>query len=171
MILIVIIFSSLFSASLQEAYDASAPLDGYDKYVLLDPDSIYYGGLGLYEGNIMINGQGAIIDLQSGSGIWIYGDEYYPCNLDIRYSSIINGEYYGLSFGGTSTGTVENCNFINNDMGVKLYDNSNVSIANTNFINNITYALGIYTEEPICSISYCNAWNNGEYDFMENCPG
>ena len=56
-------------------------------------------------------------------------------------------------------------------MGIKLYDNSNVIISNTNFINNITYGLGIYTEEPICNISYCNSWNNGEYDFMENCPG
>ena len=44
-------------------------------------------------------------------------------------------------------------------------------IENSNFIENYTYGLGIYTENPICSISYCNSWNNGEYDFMENCPG
>ena len=62
-------------------------------------------------------------------------------------------------------------NFINNDMGIKLYDNSNVIINNSNFINNTTYGLGIYTEDPICNISYCNSWNNGEYDYMENCPG
>ena len=156
---------------MQEAYDNATSLNGYDKYLILNPDSTYYGGLGLYEGNVMIDGQGAMIDLESGGGIWIYADQYYPCNLDIRYSTIINGAYYGLSFGGTSTGTIENCNLINNDMGIKLYDNSNVEITNTNFINNLTYGIGIYTEEPICNISYSNSWNNGEYDYMENCPG
>ena len=141
------------------------------KYIILDSDSIYYGGLGLYEGNIFIDGHGAVIDLEFGNGIWIYADEYYPCSLEIKYCTIINGQYYGLSFGGTSVGNIENCNFINNDMGVKLYDQSSVSINNSNFINNITYGIGIYTEEPICNISYSNAWNNGEYDYMENCPG
>ena len=55
--------SFLFSVSLQEAYDNASPLYEYDKYVVLNPDSIYYGGLGLYEGNVMIDGQGAVINL------------------------------------------------------------------------------------------------------------
>ena len=171
MIYIILILSILFPITLQEAYDEASSLYDYDKYIVLESDSIYYGGLGLYEGNILIDCQGAVINLQSEGGIWVYGDENYPCNLDIQYCSIINGEYYGLSFGGSSTGNVKNCNFINNDMGIKLYDYSEVNITNTNFIDNSTYGLGIYTEHPICNISYCNSWNNGEYDFMENCPG
>ena len=157
--------------TLQEAYDEASSLYGFDKYIILYSDSIYYGGLGLYEGNIFIDGHGAVIDLEFGNGIWIYADEYYPCSLEIKYCTIINGQYYGLSFGGTSVGNIENCNFINNDMGIKLYDNSNVIINNSNFINNTTYGIGIYAEDPICNISYCNSWNNGEYDYMENCPG
>lgn len=171
MFIALLLINSLFAITLQEAFDSAPAYENYDKYVVLNPDSIYYGGLGLYEGTVLIHGNGAIIDLQSQGGIWVYGDENYPCHLDIKYSSIINGEYYGISFGGTSTGTIENCNFINNDMGVKLFDHSEVHINNTNFVDNITYGLGIYTEEPICHISYCNTWNNGEYDFMENCPG
>jgi len=171
MIYLIFILTVLFPASLQEAYDNATSLNGYDKYLNLNPDSTYYGGLGLYEGEIMIDGHGAIINLEWGSGIWVYGDEYYPCNLNIKYSTIINGAYYGLSFGGTSTGSIENCNFVSNDMGVKLYDDSHVDIINTNFINNLTYGIGIYTEYPICNISYSNAWGNGEYDYMENCPG
>ena len=171
MIFILLTISILNAITLQEAFNDASSQNGYDKYLVLNPDSIYYGGLGLYEGNIFIDGQGAVIDLQSQGGIWIYGDEYYPCNLDIQFCSIINGEYYGLSFGGTSTGNIQNCNFINNDMGVKLYDYSEVNITNSNFIDNTTYGLGIYTENPICNISFCNAWENGEYDFMENCPG
>ena len=99
MILIILIISNLYAITLQEVYDNAPSTDEYDKYIVLESDSIYYGGLGLYEGNILIDGQGAVIDLQSQSGIWIYGDESYPCNLDIKYCSIINGEYYGLSFG------------------------------------------------------------------------
>ena len=171
MLLILILIGNLYAITLQEAFDNAPSYENYDKYVVLNSDSTYYGGLGLYEGNILIDGQGAVIDLQSQGGIWIYGDENYPCHLDIRYCSIVNGEYYGLSFGGLATGNIENCNFINNDMGVKLYDNSDVIINNSNFINNITYGLGIYTEDPVCNISYCNSWNNGEYDYMENCPG
>ena len=171
MIYILITLNILFSSSLQQAYDEAPSLNGYDKYVLLDPNVIYNGGLGLYEGNVMIDGQGASIDLQSGTGIWVYGTTDYPCNLDIKYCSIINGEYDGLNYAGLATGNVENCNFINNNIGVKLMDESIVDISNSNFINNTTYGLAIVTEDPICNISYCNSWNNGEYDFMENCPG
>ena len=168
---ILILVGSVYSITLQLAYDDATPYGDYDKYIQLNPDSIYYGGLGLYEGNILIDGSGSIIDLQGGGGIWIYGDDNYPCNLDIQYSSILNGGYYGISFGGEATGSVVNCNLVNNDMGIKLYDYSSVNIENCNFIDNTTYGLGIYTENPICTISYCNSWNNGEYDYMENCPG
>lgn len=171
MIYLVLILNILLSASLQETYDNATSFGEYNKYLILNPDSTYYGGLGLYEGNIMIDGQGATIDLQSGTGVWVYGTDDYPCNLDIKYCSIINGGYDGLNYAGTSTGTVENCNFINNNMGIKLMDESNVNISNSNFVNNTTYGLAIVTEIPICNISYCNSWNNGEYDFMENCPG
>ena len=122
MIYTLIILSVLFPITLQEAYDEATPLYDYDKYVVLESDSIYYGGLGLYEGNILIDCQGAVINLESQGGIWIYGDENYPCNLDIQYCSIINGEYYGLSFGGTSYGEVYNCNFIDTNFGLKLFD-------------------------------------------------
>ena len=171
MILLLLIISNIYSATLQDAYNNATSMYGYDKYIILDADSIYYGSLGLYEGNIFIDGRGSTINLESGSGIWVYGDENYSCNLEIQYCSIINGSTYGLSFGGTATGIVENCNFINNEMGIKLYDQSNVNISNSNFISNIRYGVGIYSEEPTCNISYSNSWNNGEYDFMENCPG
>lgn len=171
MLYFISIFSLLYSITLQEAFDTATPYGDYDKYIILNQDSIYYGGLGLYEGNIYIEGNGSIIDLDQGNGIWVYGDDNYPCNLDISYTTVINGAYFGISFGGTATGTIRNCNLINNDMGIKLFDNSNTNIFNCNFVNNITYGLGVYTEDPVCNISYCNSWGNGEYDYMENCPG
>ena len=47
--------TNLFSITLQEAYDNAAPEGDYDKYVILEPNSIYTGGLGIFEGNIYIN--------------------------------------------------------------------------------------------------------------------
>ena len=105
--ILLLVLSITYSATLQEAYDEATPLDGFDKYIILDSDSIYYGGLGLYEGNTFIDGRGAVIDLEFGGGIWIYADEDYPCSLEIRYCTIMNGQYYGLSFGGTSIGNIE----------------------------------------------------------------
>ena len=99
MILLLVIISSIYSATLQEAYDDAPSMYGYDKYIVLDTDSVYYGGLGLYEGNIFIDGRGATINLESGNGIWIYADENYPCSLEIQYCSIIYGGYYGSAGG------------------------------------------------------------------------
>ena len=169
--LIFIILSFIHSTTLQEAFNEANSQGVYDKYLSLEANTIYYGGLGLFEGNIFINCNGSVIDLQSQSGIWVYGDENYPCNLDIQHCSVINGEYYGLNYSGNSTGNIQNVNFINNDIGLELMDFSEVEIINSNLINNRTYGIAIITENPVCSISYCNSWNNGEYDFMENCPG
>ena len=88
-----------------------------------------------------------------------------------QYCNIINGAYYGLSFSGTSIGKISNCNFYNNDFGVKAFDNTNLEIENSNFIDNQTYGLGIITEDPIVNISYSNSWNNSDGDYWENCPG
>ena len=167
----VVYISVAGGTTLQSIFDLSGAGNGYDKYVTLSSDEIYTGGLGIFDGNVLIDGHGAIIDLQGGSGIWVYADEYYPANLDIKFCTIINGAYYGVSYGGTSTGALTNCNFVHNDFGIKLYDFSEVEIKNCNLIENTVYGVGIYSEFPVCEINYTNAWGNGEAAWMENCPG
>jgi len=167
----ILFLSSLFSISLQEIYDNAISQNGYDKYISLERDSIYTGGIGIYEGNIFINCNSAIIDLESGNGIWIYSDEQYNSSLEIEYCNIINGDYYGLSFGGNSTGYIKNCNLLNTNYGLKLFDESNVTVTNSIFALNETYGIGIYTEIPILDITYSLFWENIEDDCMENCPG
>ena len=161
----------IYGISLQETFDSAGPLNEYDKYLSLETDVIYTGGLGIFEGRVKIDGNGAMIDLQSGGGIWIYGEEAYPCHVEIEKCSIQNSEYFGISFAGTSTGSIINCNLIDNDFGVKLFDSTYVVIKNCNFVSNARYGLGIYSAIPIAEISYCNAWDNGEADYIENCPG
>ena len=99
-----------------------------------------------------------------------FSEEEIPANIDISRCSIINGSEYALSYSGFSTGTILNCNLINSNFGIKLFDYANVVIKNSNLINNTTYGVGIYSTTPILTISYSNAWGNSQ-DYMENCPG
>ena len=59
--------------TLQSVFDSSGPGNGYDKYVVLEQNMIYSGGIGIYEGNVLIEGNGAVVDLEGGTGIWVYG--------------------------------------------------------------------------------------------------
>ena len=69
------------------------------------------------------------------------------------------------------TYVIKNCNLINTNFGLKLFDNSNINVTNTIFAYNNTYGIGIYTELPIIDFSYSLFWDNVESDCMENCPG
>ena len=170
-ILYIILISLNFSITLQEAYDNAQPGNGYDKYILLDANQTYQGGIGLFDGSVYINCQGSVIDLMNGGGIWLYADEYYNASLDIEYCTIYNGGVFGIDYAGISTGTISNCNFIKNDIGLTLHDSSHVILKNSNFIDNNTYGLGFITEIPVLEVSYSNFWDNLEGDCMENCPG
>ena len=170
LIILFLFINQSFPESLQNIYNESGPAFGYDKYVVLDENTIYTGGVGIYEGDVYINCNGAIIDLEGGQGIWVYADEEYPSSLDIEFCSITNGLYYGLNYGGTSSGNIYNCNFINTNFGLKLFDYSDVFITNSIFSNNLSMGIGIYTENPVISGSYLLFWEN-EDDCLENCPG
>ena len=168
---IIILLGLCIPITLQEVYDQAEAYNGYEKYLVLEPDQIYTGGIGIYEGDVYINCRGSIIDLNYQNGIWIYADEDYLASLKIEYCNIVNGGYYGVSFSGTAIGEITNCNFYNNEIGLKAFDNTTVDIENSNFINNIVYGLAIITEDPIVAVNYSNSWNNGDGDYWENCPG
>ena len=171
LLLLLLSFTELFSLTLQEAYDNASNYGEYEKYIILEPEEIYTGGIGIYEGDVYINCMESIIDLEEGNGIWIYADVEYPSSLNIQHCTITNGLYYGLSFGGLAEGNITNCNFINTNFGLKLFDVSNVNITNSIFSNNITYGIGVYGELPILNISYSLFWDNEGDNHMENCPG
>ena len=166
----ILFLSFAWETSLQEMYDNAESGLGYDKYIQLEPNQIYTGSIGIYEGSVLIDGNGSIIDLQNENGIWVYSDDSSVSNLDIRYSSIINGAYHGLSYSGSATGNVINCNFINNDYGIKVFDTCSLNITNCNFIDNNSLGFGMIGELTSIDLSYSNFWNNGE-NIQENCPG
>jgi len=167
----IIINSFIWCTSLQEAFNNASGYGEYEKYIILEPNTIYTGGIGIFEGDIYINCQGSIIDLEDGNGIWVYADVEYPSSLDIEYCTITNGLYYGLSFGGMASGNIKNCNFIDTNFGLKLFDVSDVFLTNSIFANHDTYGIGIYGDDTILETSYSLFWENQESDCMENCPG
>ena len=158
--------------TLQSVFDASGPGNGYDKYVVLEQDMIYTGEVGIYEGDIFIEGNGAIVDLNEGLGIWVYAEEEYPAKLDIEFVTIINGGYNGLTFNGTSTGNISNCNFISNLFGIQIMDDVNISVKNCNFIDNSQYGIAVRgTTATLDEINHSNFWENGLGcgGYNENC--
>ncbi len=165
------ILSTAFCITLQEVYDNAESANGYGKYLILNPNENYEGGIGIFDGSVYINCQGSTIDLMNGGGIWLYADENYNATLDIEYCTIYDGEIFGIDYAGTSSGLIANCNFISNKIGLTLHDNAYVILKNSNFIDNHTYGLGVITEIPILEVSYSNFWDNLEGDCMENCPG
>ena len=60
--------------NLYAVYEQAGSANGYDRYLVLDPTIVYTGGIGSGEESIYIDGKGAVIDLQQGTGIWISGD-------------------------------------------------------------------------------------------------
>ena len=163
--------SLLHAITLQSIFDVSGPGNGYDKYVILDQDIIYTGEVGVYEGNVFIEGNGAIVDLNGGLGIWIYAEETLPANLDIEFVTIINGGYNGLTFNGTSTGNISNCNFIFNQYGIQIMDQTNISVKNSNFIHNDEYGFAVRGTLASYDVSHSNFWENaaGDCGYNENC--
>ena len=167
---ILFILNLIFSTSLQDMYNNSESLNGYDRYIILNENEIYTGGIGVFEESAYIEGNGAIINLELGLGIWVYSDSLSNIRLDISRCTIINGSEYALSYSGYSQGNIINCNLINSGNGIKLFEFSNLIMKNCNLINNNNYGVGIYSTTPTLFITYSNAWENGN-DYMENCPG
>jgi len=150
--------------TLSDAFSAASPGSGYDTMLVLDSANTYTGGLTLPVGNHCIVGNGATINLQSGS--IAAGDDVV---LDVVGCSIVNGNN-GLSFAGGALGNIESCNFFGNYNGLYVWDTASVTVVNCNFVNSSHY--GVYRNEyAIVYNAYNNAWNNTDNDYVYYCPG
>ena len=100
-----------------------------------------------------------------------YKKDAINTNLDIEFITIINGGYNGLTFNGFSTGNISNCNFISNAFGIQIMDDVNISVSNSNFINNGQYGIAVRGTTASFEISYSNFWENslGCGGYNENC--
>lgn len=134
-VLCALIATPLFAVSLQEAFEAARPLEGYDKYVILETGEIYTGGLQIGpsllprtqtltgpEGlDVCIDGNGAILDLD-GEQLMI---SYCLNRMDVSDLIVLNGNirYRGVALDGDKRpiGIVRNVTFHRaHDYGVRL---------------------------------------------------
>ena len=155
--------------SLYEVYQNAGPGNGYDKYMVLNPNVIYTGGFGTSVYSVFLEGNGAVIDLQGGTGIWMSGDESSSPPLVMTKCTIINGGYYGVNFSGYGNHEIIDCNFINDVWGIQVGEHSFTTIRNCNLIDN-TYGLAIIGLDSEVNLAYCNGWGNDQ-TYMSNCPG
>jgi hypothetical protein len=158
--------TALAAVTLQEAYDAAGPGEGYDKLLVLDPGTVYTGGLTVERGIYScIHGNGALVDLEDKS-VWAAG---YGTGMDIDHCVLTNG-YSGIYVSEDARATIRNNTIVYNQYGVSSwYGNPfNVIIENNIISENSVY--GIYCREffePF--IEYNTVWGNLLGDYMKNC--
>ena len=166
---LILSLTSLRGESLYEVYQNAGPGNGYDKYMILNPNVIYTGGFGTSVYSVLLEGNGAVINLQGGTGIWMSGDESSSPPLVMTKCTIINGGYYGVNFSGYGNHEIIDCNFINDVWGIQVGEHSYTTIRNCNLIDN-TYGLAIIGLESEVNLANCNGWGNDQ-TYMSNCPG
>ena len=166
---LIFLFAILNGESLYQVYQNAEPGNGFDKYMVLNPDMVYTGGFGTSVYSVYLEGNGAVIDLQGGTGIWMSGDENSSPSILLKGCTIINGGYYGVNFSGYGTHEISDCNFVNDTWGIQVGEHTFTTIRNCNLIDN-TYGLAIIGLDAGVNLAYCNGWDNEE-TYMSNCPG
>lgn len=165
--------TSASAVTLQSVYDAAGPLEAYTKFLELERDAIYTGGLIIpYTDRVCIKGNGATLDLQTGM-IQVQGT---GARLDIDHCVIKNGclpaaKYAegALSFVG-SQGNVINNTFDANTIGIRIYltGPGAVTVMNNIIVHNtVTGLLCRLGDEPI--VSYNDSWSNGTENYLKDC--
>jgi len=161
------LLANLFLIPLQEVYEQAGSGEGYDKLLILEPDSFYTGGLTIEEGiTVCIHGRGAIIDLM-GESITLTGSLTL---LDIDHCVIVGGER-GLFYGYGAHGKVINNTFYANSYGIQATNSGEITIKN-NIISN-SDIFGIYSifSDSFLWVGYNDCWGSGVWNYarMADC--
>lgn len=155
---------SFASTSLHQIYSTAGPGLGYDRLLILEPDSTYTGGFSANNEKIGIKGYGALINLAGGS-ISFSGES----QLDIDGCVIINGNS-GLSIQGNSNSLVTQCTFYGNQIGIHFMSAGCIEVVNAIISNNTQYGFAC-DETSVCVLHYIDSYQNSQGNFMEWCSG
>ncbi|MFZ0391965.1 MAG: right-handed parallel beta-helix repeat-containing protein [Calditrichia bacterium] len=162
LLITLLICSAGKTASLQQVYDEAGAGLGYDKLLLLHPDSLYTGGLAISTEQVGIKGYGALIDLNNGS-IEVLGNS----RLEIDACIIINGSI-GLNIPAEASVLVTHCTFYGNQTGIQFMSVTGaIEVYNTILAQNTQYGFAC-DEASIRSLHHIDAFQNG-MDYAEWC--
>jgi nitrous oxidase accessory protein NosD len=155
---------SFGATSLQQVYSDAQPGLGYDRLLILHPDSMYSGGISVTNEKIGIKGYGAIIDL-AGDSINVSGES----QIDIDGCVIINGGS-AVAAHGTVNGLITQCTFYGNQIGIHFMSSGCMEVMNTIISNNSRYGYAC-DETSVCILHYLDSYQNSQGNFMEWCSG
>ena len=166
-LLMLFISCSLMRAgTLLEAYQNASPGMGYDKLIILHPDSIYTGGITINNEKVGIRGNGATIDLVGGSYIHVKGKS----TIEIDGCIILRGSY-GLHCEDEVTAYITQCTFYANDIAISYMSTvGTIEVYNTIISNSNQYGFASH-EDSYRVLHYIDAYGNVGGDYMEFCPG
>lgn len=164
LVLVILTSLSFGSISLQQIYSDALPGLGYDRLLVLHPDSVYTGGISVINEKIGIKGYGAIIDL-GGDSIYVNGES----QIDIDGCVIINGGS-GVAAYGHVNGLITHCTLYGNQIGIHFMSTGCMEVMNTIISNNSRYGYAC-DETSICLLHYIDSYQNIQGNFMEWCPG
>ncbi|NNL22143.1 MAG: right-handed parallel beta-helix repeat-containing protein [Ignavibacteriaceae bacterium] len=168
LVLLLLFFSSnvMLAGTLLEAYQSALPGMGYDKLIILHPDSVYYGGITITNEKVGIRGNGATIDLAGGSSIQVNGESV----IEIDGCVIVKGSY-GLHCEGEVSAYVTQCTFFGNTTGISYMSTvGTIEVYNTIISNNSQYGFACH-ENSYRILHYINSYANAGGDYVEFCPG
>jgi len=163
-VLVILTSLSFGTTNLQQVYSDALPGLGYDRLLILHPDSIYSGGISVTNEKIGIKGYGAIIDL-AGDSIHVFGQS----QIDIDGCVIINGSS-GLAAHGNVNSLITQCTFYGNQIGVHFMSSGCIEVVNTIISNNSRYGYAC-DETSVCILHFIDSYQNTQGNFMEWCSG
>ena len=163
LLLLFVSFSSA-SATLQQVYQTAAPGLGYDKLMILHPDSVYSGGISITDEKVGIKGYGAIIDL-NGDSISVDGES----QIDIDGCVILDGGS-ALAAHGSTNALISQCTFYGNEIGIHFMSAGFIEVVNTIISNSTRYGYAC-DETSVCVLHYLDSYQNTQGNYMEWCSG
>lgn len=163
-LLLLIVSLSFASTTLQQIYLNASPGLGYDRLMILHPDSIYTGGISVLNEKIGIKGYGAIVEL-NGDSIFVDGES----QIDIDGCVIINGNS-GLAAHGSTNSLITHCTFYGNVIGIHFMSAGAIEVVNTIIANNSRFGYAC-DETSVCVLHYLDSYQNTQGNYMEWCSG
>jgi len=155
----------LFGGSLEDIFQAAQPGMGYDRLIILEKDSLYTGGISIYNESVGIKGNGAIIEL-NGDSISVKGKS----RIEID-GCVIKGGYASLVLRDDASCYLSHCTIYGNQYGIYATRHYGlVEIINTIISNNSVYGIAI-SEETARKLSYINMYQNSLGNYYEYCTG
>lgn len=169
-----LIAPAAMAKTLQSAYDEAGAGEGYDKLLVLDPNTTYTGGCGVLIGKkSCIRGNGALCDL-GDSQVFVAQP---GTQLDITGCCLINGGTFGAIYvADSATANIDGNTICKNGLGLYIWAYSSATVKNNIIFKNnksggSMYAIAKHQDTTTLNILYNDVDSHYGGNYMYFCPG